>query len=79
MDIQISAGYMHSGYPIAAQLDASYMLDPAQYMSDWGPFHELGHNHQWMAEVIPGTNTRLTVLYSIHNRPQRTVATRAVD
>ena len=22
---------------------------------DWGMFHELGHNHQWMPSTLPGT------------------------
>jgi hypothetical protein len=52
-DVQISAGYMHSGYPIMTHLDAAAaMADPASVIADgrggagWGFFHELGHNHQ---------------------------------
>jgi len=49
-DIQISAGWMHSGYPFMCHLrpSQSHMLDLARLRreGDWGFFHELGHNHQ---------------------------------
>ncbi len=49
-DIQISAGWMHSGYPFMCHLRPSqaHMLDLARLRreGDWGFFHELGHNHQ---------------------------------
>ncbi|HIE52690.1 MAG TPA: hypothetical protein EYP85_13120 [Armatimonadetes bacterium] len=51
-DVQISAGYMHSGYPIMTHLDvAEVMTDKERMMTNahggvWGLFHELGHNHQ---------------------------------
>ncbi len=61
-DAQISAGWMHSGYPFMAHdLSAPDVLD-LSYMSengDWGMFHELGHNHQWMPSTLPG-NTETT-------------------
>lgn len=51
-DRQISAGYMHSGYPVMAHLDApKHMLD-IKFLTtkgDWGPFHEFGHNHEGQA------------------------------
>ena len=57
-DAQISAGWMHSGYPfmahdlsVAGVVDVSYMSENG----DWGMFHELGHNHQWMPSTLPGT------------------------
>ena len=57
-DAQISAGWMHSGYPfmahdlsVAGVVNVSYMSDNG----DWGMFHELGHNHQWMPSTLPGT------------------------
>ena len=56
-DAQISAGWMHSGYPFMAHdLSVPDVLD-LEYMSengDWGMFHELGHNHQWMPSTLPG-------------------------
>jgi len=56
-DVQISAGWMHSGYPFMAH-DLS-VPDVVNYThmsenGDWGMFHELGHNHQWMASTLPG-------------------------
>ena len=57
-DAQISAGWMHSGYPfmahdlsVAGVVNVSYMGENG----DWGMFHELGHNHQWMPSTLPGT------------------------
>ena len=57
-DAQISAGWMHSGYPfmahdlsVAGVVNSSYMSENG----DWGMFHELGHNHQWMPSTLPGT------------------------
>jgi Peptidase M60, enhancin and enhancin-like/N-terminal domain of M60-like peptidases len=47
-DVQISAGYMHSGYPIMTHLDvAGHVTNFARMQAgSWGHFHELGHNHQ---------------------------------
>jgi hypothetical protein len=49
---------MHSGYPfmahdlsVAGVVNVSYMSENG----DWGMFHELGHNHQWMPSTLPGT------------------------
>ncbi len=57
-DAQISAGWMHSGYPFMAHdLSVSSVVN-VTHMSeegDWGMFHELGHNHQWMPSTLPGT------------------------
>jgi hypothetical protein len=57
-DVQISAGYMHSGYPIMTHLDAApRMVDlpSLQSKGEWGLFHELGHNHQKPDWTFPGT------------------------
>ena len=58
-DVQISAGWMHSGYPFMAHdlsvndvVNASHMRENG----DWGMFHELGHNHQWKPSTLPGTS-----------------------
>ncbi len=47
-DVQISAGYMHSGYPVMTHLDAARDMADLERMKKgpWGLFHELGHNHQ---------------------------------
>ena len=47
-DVQISAGYMHSGYPIMVPTSASdEMLTFTRLkFPGWGFYHEIGHNHQ---------------------------------
>jgi hypothetical protein len=57
-DAQISAGWMHSGYPFMAHdLSAPDVVNHTHMSEngDWGMFHELGHNHQWMPSTLPGT------------------------
>ncbi len=57
-DAQISAGWMHSGYPFMAHDLSVAGVVNVTHMSengDWGMFHELGHNHQWMPSTLPGT------------------------
>ena len=80
-DVQISAGYMHSGYPVMVHLD---QVDPAKCAADsppvvdiealeargsWGMYHELGHNRQLGAYTFSGT-TEVTVniftLFTMH-------------
>lgn len=60
-DVQISAGYMHSGYPIMTFLDiAPVMVDlprlkANQHGGVWGLWHEMGHNHQQADWTFEGT------------------------
>ncbi|MHC5021719.1 MAG: M60 family metallopeptidase [Planctomycetota bacterium] len=65
-DAQISAGYMHSGYPIMMHLDqvepakgggTPPLLDLAALKTkgSWGCFHELGHNRQRRWWTFSGT------------------------
>lgn len=58
-DVQISAGYMHSGYPIMTHLDVSQsIVDLAKLKTvagGWGFYHELGHNHQKPEWTFAGT------------------------
>lgn len=58
-DVQISAGYMHAGYPIMTHLDVTRsMVDLEQLRSlkgGWGFYHELGHNHQKPEWTFEGT------------------------
>ena len=68
-DIQISAGWMHSGYPFMAHLasaDDAVDLDHLQSEGDWGMFHELGHNHQWNPSRLPGTTEATCNLASVY-------------
>ncbi len=67
-DVQISAGWMHSGYPFMAHTASVNGVVNGSYMrqnGDWGMFHELGHNHQWMASTLPGTTEATCNLYSV--------------
>ncbi len=62
-DRQISAGWMHSGYPFMCHLaSAPAITDLAKLRTngDWGFFHELGHNHQSAAWTFSG-QTEVTV------------------
>lgn len=53
-DMQPSAGYMHSGYPIVTHLDCCqkdhgeciFDIDKLMKNGNWGMFHEIGHNMQ---------------------------------
>jgi hypothetical protein len=65
-DRQISAGWMHSGYPFMCHMaSAPTITDLAKLRTDgdWGFFHELGHNHQskdWTFHK-PFSQTEVTV------------------
>lgn len=47
-DRQISAGWMHSGYPIMAHLASTKEAIVLKELktAPWGPSHEIGHNYQ---------------------------------
>ena len=70
VDRQISAGYMHSGYPIMTFEDvAKAFTDVAKLRgkgATWGFFHELGHNFQegdWTFEDTGEVTNNLFSLY----------------
>lgn len=56
-DVQISAGFMHSGYPIMLHLpEASEMVTFNRIkFPGWGFHHEVGHNHQRREFTFDGT------------------------
>lgn len=56
-DVQISAGYMHSGYPIMVPTSASDEMVTYNKIKfpGWGYYHELGHNHQRGDFTFEGT------------------------
>lgn len=69
-DRQISAGWMHSGYPVMAHLESAADLTSLATLTtsgDWGAFHEFGHNHQWRAWLLPGTTETTCNLWSVYN------------
>jgi hypothetical protein len=63
-DVQISVGYMHSGYPIMTHLDVAPMMVDLVKLTQgdtaWGFYHEMGHNHQSTDWTFDGT-TEVTV------------------
>ncbi|KAM9311794.1 TRPM8 channel-associated factor homolog [Gastrophryne carolinensis] len=69
-DVQISAGWMHSGYPIMCHLQSAKELTDLENMKKvglWGPIHELGHNEQrgpW--EFPPHTTEATCNLWSVY-------------
>ncbi len=67
-DVQISAGYMHSGYPIMTHLDGAGMATDLSRLltkGSWGHFHELGHNHQSRDWTFDGTVEVTVNLFSL--------------
>jgi hypothetical protein len=75
-DVQISAGYMHSGYPIMTWMDVvtpsngrpAPVLDLRLLRKDgnWGYFHELGHNRQRGWWTFSGTGEVTNNLFSLY-------------
>ncbi|MBU4460690.1 MAG: M60 family metallopeptidase, partial [Verrucomicrobia bacterium] len=67
-DVQISAGYMHSGYPIMT-LDDQYDIlvsRDALLKGQWGLFHEVGHNHQQRDWTFDGAGEVTVNLFSLY-------------
>ena len=56
-DVQISAGYMHSGYPIMIPTSAAPEMVTYGRLKfpGWGFYHEIGHNHQRPYFTFEGT------------------------
>lgn len=68
-DVQISAGYMHSGYPIMTWLDVTNAFTDLNVLRSgkgWGFYHELGHNHQTPDWTFDGTGEVTVNLFSMH-------------
>jgi hypothetical protein len=67
-DVQISAGYMHSGYPIMTHLDAAAFMTSLDTLKagSWGLLHELGHNHQESDWTFDGTGEVTCNLFALH-------------
>jgi hypothetical protein len=69
-DRQISAGFMHSGYPFMCWIDPSQKdsVDLSKLMKEgnWGFFHELGHNHQCSAWTFTGQTEVTCNLFSLY-------------
>lgn len=69
-DIQISAGFMHSGYPFMCFINPSEAdivdLQKLSTKGNWGFFHELGHNHQRTDWTFPGQTEVTCNLFSLY-------------
>lgn len=77
-DVQISAGYMHSGYPVMTHLDQAEphngrrlarVLDVERLRrgeDTWGLYHELGHNRQKGAWTFLGTSEVTVNIFSFY-------------
>ena len=67
-DMQISAGYMHAGYPIMTHLDvAENQFDLNWLRSDcWGFYHEIGHNFQRPAWTWSGLGEVTCNLFTMY-------------
>jgi hypothetical protein len=71
-DRQISAGYMHSGYPIMMGLDVAEAAVSTQTMRAnghggvWGFFHEVGHNHQIPDWTFNGTGEVTNNMFAVY-------------
>jgi hypothetical protein len=67
-DVQISAGYMHSGYPIMTHLDvAGHVTNLTRLKAGlWGHFHEIGHNHQSSDWTFEGAGEVTCNIFSLY-------------
>ena len=70
-DAQISAGYMHSGYPIMMWMDqpenlVGINLPDKGPRDNWGFWHELGHNFQHPDWTFVGTTEVTCNLFSMY-------------
>ena len=67
-DEQISAGYMHAGYPLMAHLDVKEKLVDVAHMleGNWGFYHEVGHNHQSGAWTFAGTGEVTVNIFTLY-------------
>lgn len=68
-DVQISAGYMHAGYPMMIPVDpaASHVVDPVLALErGWGFWHEMGHEYQqnpWKWGDLTEVSVNIYTLY----------------
>ena len=63
VDVQISVGLLHAGYPIQGPTWASEELVDLEYLKangNWGYFHELGHERQRNSRLGHGYNSAWT-------------------
>ncbi|XP_071953439.1 TRPM8 channel-associated factor homolog [Antedon mediterranea] len=69
LDIQVSKGKMHSGYPIMGPISNSnkmFNVESVRKNNIWGPIHELGHQHQSKGWNPSGTVEATCNLFSVY-------------
>jgi len=72
VDRQISAGYMHAGYPIMTGDDVSERFVDLSVLRGrsgsglWGFYHEIGHNYQINTWTIDGWGETTNNLFSLY-------------
>ena len=70
VDRDISAGFMHSAYPIMAHMESAKNMMDINALStkgDWGVFHEMGHNHEGQAYTFGSDYVEVDVnLFSMY-------------
>lgn len=68
-DVQISAGFMHSGYPI--MIHTPEALEMVTYgrikFPGWGFYHEIGHNHQRKTFTFEGCGEVTNNMIGLYN------------
>ncbi|KAM4693132.1 TRPM8 channel-associated factor homolog [Discoglossus pictus] len=69
-DVQISLGFMHSGYPIMihdTSVPGLLDVDVINRSGSWGIFHEMGHNQQKLGwNFFPNTDETTNNLWSVY-------------
>lgn len=71
VDAQISAGYLHAGYPIMGPLSTTKNLldlETLKAKGNWGYYHEIGHNHQrreWTWTGLTEVTVNLFTMYAL--------------
>jgi len=73
VDRQISAGYMHSGYPIMTFEDVAKTFCDLPKLKQkgshlWGFYHEMGHNFQEGSWTFEGTGEVTNNLFSVYGQ-----------
>lgn len=82
VDHQISAGYMHSGYPIMTFEDVARTFCDVEKLRSkggptWGFYHEMGHNFQQGDWTFGGTGEVTNNLFSLYGAEKLNAVTPA--
>lgn len=81
-DQEISAGFMHSGYPIMCMMGSGAgLVDLPKLKKEgaWGFFHELGHNHEAQAATFGSDYVEVNVNFCSLFVMEKLVGRDAID